>query len=460
MFHPLFSSGLRSCFIEAAELFALIESERTAQAGRVDLHGTWVDPEATATPNPSGRPLSCKIRVYALLGPNLPWRDILARHRATSPLRSWTTVVSTLLSWLLIGHLISLALKMLARLFPVMRQWDVRTLEPRSIRELLSLCHQGNLDYVKVVGYNNGVVHFGHRYAGKTIVSTVRCQRLTLSGRQTLKADCGATVRQSLDFLATHGKELFVVPNYSYVSLGTAFFVPIHGSAVDYSTVADTIRRVVLYDPESDRVIAADRDEPAFIDHVYNLNSSAVALRLYLLTKPKTAYFVHHETWENPSAGDIFGALADRGATNVEIRQAHSASSTVKVSRYYNDPGEASAPALELPRDALGRLWDRLEENPITSYLMHAVGRHVVWHAELFLTFQEFELFWRTHARLPLRKVQLRYLRRDGLTHSPFRDEDRVSADLFLFRWHRLRFQEYLKNTLPTVRTNPGKHSN
>ena len=131
-----------------------------------------------------------------------------------------------------------------------------------------------------------------------------------------------------------------------------------------------------------------------------------------------------------------------------------------RSARYYKELGETSSPALELPRDALGRLWDRLEENPLTSYLMHALSRHVVWHTELFFTPAEFDLFWRTHDQLPLRKIQLRYLRRDGLTHSPFRDEDCVSVDLFMFRRHRSRFLEYLKNTFSTVRTNPGKHSN
>ena len=144
----------------------------------------------------------------------------------------------------------------------------------------------------------------------------------------------------------------------------------------------------------------------------------------------------------------------------MEIRQPQAASESVRLSKYYNDLGETSSPALELPRDALGRLWDRLEENPLTSYLMHAVGRHVVWHTELFFTPEEFPLFWRTHHQLPLRKLQLRYIHRDNLTHSPFRDGDRISIDLFMFRRHRDRFQKYLADTFSTVRTNPGKHSN
>ena len=56
----------------------------------------------------------------------------------------------------------------------------------------------------------------------------------------------------------------------------------------------------------------------------------------------------------------------------------------------------------------------------MTSFLMHALSRHVAWHTELFFTPEQFEVFWQTHGQLPLRKIQLRYLRRDGLPHSPF----------------------------------------
>jgi hypothetical protein len=287
------------------------------------------------------------------------------------------------------------------------------------------------------------------------------------AGLSALKADCGTTVRNALDFLATKNQELYVVPNYSYVCLGTSFFVPIHGSAVDFSTVADTICRVVFYDPDSDRIVSARRDDPAFREHVYNMRSRVVILRLCLLTKAKSGYFIARQTLENPSAGDLYSALRDPSAANVEVRQARASSAKVTVARFYATPaaapksdiGNRPQAALELPRDALGRLWDRLEENPLSSYLMHAVGRHVVWHTELFFTPEDLDVFWRTHGTLPLRKIQLRYLRRDGLPHSPCREFDCVSADLFLFRRHRSLFLEYLKTTLPQVRTNPGKHS-
>jgi hypothetical protein len=435
--YPLVPERLRSCCIDGDEVFAAIECER--EKGDDHLFGGH--------------------RLYTLLGPNRPWRDLLARHGARGLWRACLTAFSALLALLCVGHLAGLILDLLARRWPALRRWNFDTLRPGSFRELLALYNPHNYRHLKVVGYNNGVNHFGHRYPGKTTVSTVACNRVARAGGGLLKADCGATVRNALDFLAGDGEELPVIPNYSYVCLGTSFFVPIHGSAADVSTVADTITRVVLYDPVRDRLIAARRNEPAFREHVYNLQADVLLLRLYLRVKPKSRYFVQRQTLEDPGSDEILSALGDSRATNVEIRKSHAASATVTVARYYNDPGETSSRLLELPRDALGRLWDRLEENPFTSFLMHALTRYFAWHVELFFTAEEFATFWESHRALPLRKLQLRYIRRDGLPHSPFRDHDCVSVDLFMLRRHRRRFESYLKATFPVVRTNPGKHS-
>ena len=290
-FYPLFPRRLSSCFLDGTEFFVAIEAVRLAERQHADAPNPGrdrrrhrprrprVDPSPPETgPTPSwgrtGRGATCWfVTVRGAWG------------------RSLTTAVSTILSWLLVGQVIGFVFTLLASRFPRMRQWNVHTLRPRSLRELLSLCHRHNIEHVKVVGYNNGVAHFGHRHPGKTIVSTVRCHRMAFAGPNTLKADSGATVRSALDFLARTDQDLYVVPNYSYVSLGTSFFVPIHGSAVDYSTVADTIRRVVLYDPDSDRIIAASRDDAAFREHVYNQQSRAVLLRLYILAKAKSTLF-------------------------------------------------------------------------------------------------------------------------------------------------------------------------
>jgi hypothetical protein len=433
-FYPLVPRRLRSCCVEGDELFAAIESERLAPAPR-------------------------RGRVFSVLGPNVPWKDLLAAHRARGFGPACLTAASFLLSLLLVGQFAGLILALLARRRPALRRWHFDTLRPGSLRELLALYNPYNHRHVKVVGYNNGVIHFGHRYPGRTVVSTVRCDRLRRAGPDGLKADCGATVRQALDFLAGTGQELYVIPNYSYVCLGTAFFVPIHGSAADFSTVADTITRAVLYDPVADRLIAARRDDPAFRESVYNLKADVLLLRLSLRVKPKSRYYVHREELEGPGSEELLAALRDTQATNVEARKSKAASDKVTLSRYYKGPGETPSPVLELPRDALGRLWDRLEENPVTSFLMHALTRHFAYHVELFFPAEDFATFWAGHRALPLRKLQLRYVRRDGFPHSPFREHDCVAVDLFMFRRHRRQFDAWLNRTFAVVRTNPGKHS-
>jgi hypothetical protein len=436
--YPLVPGRLRGCCLHSEELFAALETERHRSNDRAP---------------------SQHARVFTVPGPNRPWRDVLAQHRSTGPVSACLTAVSALPALLLIGHVAALVLTLLARRRPRLRSWICDTLRPRSIEELLALYNPYSYRDLKVVGYNNGVVHFGQSYPGKTIVSTVLCNRVARAGANILKADCGTTIRQALDFLAGYAQELPVVPNYSYVCLGTAFFVPIHGSASDVSTVADTLKRVILYDPLRDRLFAAGRDDPAFREYVFNLRADVLLLRVYVQVKPRSHYYIHRQTLKDPAAADLLNALRDAGAANVEIRKASAASDTVVVSRYYTDPGASRGPVLELPRDALGRLWDRLEENPVTSFLMHALTRHFAWHVELFFTAEELATFWQGHRSLPLRKLQFRYIRRDGMPHSPFRDHDYVSVDLFMLRRHRRRFEAYLKRTFRVVRTNPGKHS-
>lgn len=433
---------MRSCFVTDAELQTAIDTEQHAPTAR---------------------------RFTTVLGPNRPWRDLLREHRSPGVWSAGLTAVCFVLSLLLVGQLAALILDLLARWLPTLRRFNFDTLRPTSFEELLALYNPHNFRHVKMVGYNNGVVHFGHRYPGRTVVSTVLCNRIVRTRADIIKADCGATIRKATDFLAADEQELYVLPNYSYVCLGTAFFVPIHGSAADYTTVAETIVKALLYDPVSDRFILATNEDRVFRENVYNAASRLLVLRVWIRVKPRSRYFVHEQTLDNATSEQLLDALRDTCATNVEIRQSNALSGQVQIAKYYKAPIILPSPSgkavggedavLEIPRDSLGRLWDRLEENTITSFLMHALTRWLAWHVELFFTPAEFATFWSTHQVLPVKKIQLRYIRRDGLPSSPFCECDCVSVDMFMFRWNRSVFEAYLKQTFAVVRSNPGKHS-
>jgi hypothetical protein len=434
-FYPIVPARLRSCFLSGSALFTAIEQERNAQ--------------------------SIRSRIHTLLGTNLPWRQVLASNRSTGPFAKCLTLISSLLSLLMLGHFAGAFVSMLARRSPRWRSVNVQTLRPTTFRELRALNGPHNFRHVKIVGYNNGVNHFGHRYPGRTIVSTVHLKRVIGVGPGVLRADCGATVRKARDVALASSQDLPVIPNYSYVCLGTAFFVPIHGSASDYSCIAETITRVVLFDPADDRIIVADHGSEAFRHFAYDTESHVLLLRLYCRVKPRQSYFLRTQELDSPVASDLLNALGDTTAANVEIRKPSASGTLVKIFRYYTQAPDTASSASEIARDSIGKLWDRLEENPITSFLMHALTRHLAFHVELFFTPEQFEKFWETHRGVPLKKIQLRYIRADGLTNSPFRERDCISSDMFMLRWHRRTFEEYLARTFGpgTVRANPGKHS-
>jgi hypothetical protein len=430
---PLVPGCLKSCCVEGDELFAAIDRE-LATAGR-------------------------KRRTLTLLGANRPWRERLLEN-ARSPLAHlYVTLSRALLPLILFRQFAGFLIRFAAKRSPLVRPWHVDTMRPGSIKELLALYNPYNHRHVKVVGYNNGVVHFGQKFPGRTVVSTARCNRLARVNGRLGEFDTGATIRQAMDVLSPAGKELPVVPNYSYVSLGTAFFIPIHGSASTLSTVAETIEKVLLYDPLGDRCIVARRDDPAFGHYLYNLGAEVLLLRVYLQTKDKSRYFVTHREVANPTSKEVLACLQDKKASNVEVRKASSAAETVKISQYYTERAAGDGAALELPRDALGRLWDRLEENPITSALFHGLTRTLAYHVELFLSEQEFATFWDTHRSMPILKIQLRFIHRDGFPNSPFREHDCISADLFMRKKHKAAFDAYLREKLSAVKLNPGKHS-
>src|SRR5262249_21197272 len=150
------------------------------------------------------------------------------------------------------------------KLLPRLRRWKLIEISPKSTRELLALYNCYNYRHVKIAGYNNGSTHFGQKFAGQTIVKTTSCGHYHHVKGHAATFDAGVTLRRAIDIVDRAGKEFGVLPNYSYISVGTSFFVPVHGSASDCSTLGETIERVLLYDPAQERFHRASRQESAF----------------------------------------------------------------------------------------------------------------------------------------------------------------------------------------------------
>jgi hypothetical protein len=437
MFHFLslvLPSHFKGCCLEGNLLFEAIERELNSKDSR-------------------------KRRTFTLLGPNRSWREFFDLQGDQRPMPAFSRTCALILRFLLLGWLAGLFFHLFAWWIPRLRIWNFDTLRPASIQDLLTFYNKYNYQNVKVVGYNNGVRHFGQRYPGKTILSTVRCNRVAHLRDERARFDCGVTIRQAREFLISKDKDLHVVPNYSYVSLATAYFVPIHGSASEYSTLAETIEDVLLYDPKEDTFLKPARTDVEFGHHMYQVATHVLLIQLTLKTKSKTHYYRKKRKLKNLSSRHVLDFFKDERTANVEIRKAGAASKEVSVYHYYTFPPEGEAEALELPRDTLGSLWDRLESNAITAALFHGLTRRLAHHVELFLSADDFAVFWDTHNVLPLSKIQVRYIRRDGFPNSPFRDQDMISVDLFMLKKHKEAFHVYLKKTFRTARLNPGKHS-
>ena len=65
----------------------------------------------------------------------------------------------------------------------------------------------------------------------------------------------------------------------------------------------------------ADDQLGATRDDPAFREHVYNLGTEVLLLRLYLRVKPGSRYYLHREEWEGPDGSTVMDLAVTPGPT-------------------------------------------------------------------------------------------------------------------------------------------------
>jgi hypothetical protein len=453
VFSPLIHDRMTSTFVDGERLFRTIEAELIS---------------ADALRRPQLASFGSGFRELTLLGTRRSWRSVIPKRLNPGRLPRITRRLSSLLSAFGFSWILLQLLRFCQYFIPSLRQISFHTLKPRSYRELISLYTSHNCGDVVIAGYNNGVNHFGWDFPDRTVVLTTsipgrtRIQTVESPGRspaRILRADAGLTLNHCIRALKRAGLEFFVVPNYSWISMGTLFFVPIHGSGSRISTLGDTIDEVLLYDGDHDQFIRARRGDLLFRESMYSKNRHLLLLRMKLSVKPQSQYFVKRFKLQNPSAQEILDLFVDSEACNVEVRRSTASSDFVEVSKYYSDVSQGDQRLLEVPRDKIGQIWDRLEQTPVVSTLFHWFVRTFGFHVELFLTPEEFSVFWGQIGTLPISKIQLRRVLKDGIPNSACETGDRISADLFMTRRNRDGFCRFIAGHLPGVRTNPGKQS-
>ena len=427
---PILPSTVKGCFVQTDELVHCIEQVLT---------------DNSASP------------CLTLLGENRAWREELESRRS-GIFRHFGRVSGSALRLCGAGYLARSGVAALKKISPRARAFSFSTITPQSESELLALCNPHNADHIAVCGYNNGVSHFGWRFPGKTVVPTCHSGNTIRIDGNTVTVDAGVTLKRCIDELRHAGKEFFVVPNFSYIGMGTVFFVPVHGSGSEVSALGDTIEWVRFYDPATDRVVEANRGDDLFDESMYRLDTGLVLLQLRLRVRERASYFVQEFELTNPTAAEIWALFDDPETSNIEIRKNKADSDTIRVAKYYTSESDDEQ-RMEIPRDNIGRVWDRIEENRVSASLFHWFVRTLAFHVELFLTESEFEVFWDRHHELPVSKIQLRFAKRDGMKHSPFGQNDCVSADLFMTRGKRETFLDFVREFLPGVKFNPGKQS-
>jgi hypothetical protein len=398
-----------------------------------------------------------QVRRLTIPGRRYALQQLLNREQASSWLSNTAAALTTLAARCGARLLADLLLLILCRLGWSWARLLPQILNPRSARELLEIYNRWSWPDLQLAGWNNGVVHFGWKFPGRTVVSTAASGRCLRIGRETVTVDGGLPLKQVLLALQAAGRSLPVVPNFSWISMGTAFFVPVHGSGCRISTLGQAVVRALVYDASENRLLRLHRDTSEFRRMMYDRSRPLLLLRMTLQTQQPLKYSVREESLQNPAAEQLLLAFADPEAANVEVRKARAVDREVIVRRFDAEP--AVTGSAELPRDRLGSLWDRIEETPLAGRLFHWFVRSFAFHVELLMSPDEFRVFWQHHTRLPLAKIQLRRMLRDGIENSACCDFDCICADLFMLRGKRHVFTEFITEHLPTVRTNPGKQS-
>jgi hypothetical protein len=212
-------------------------------------------------------------------------RQLLSLQKCRSGLSHTMTAIAALAARCGGTLLADLTLRLLCRIGWSWARLLPQTVKPRSARELLEIYNHWSWPDLQLAGWNNGVVHFGWKFPGRTVVSTSASGRCLRPGTESVTVDGGLPLKQVLLALQKVGRSLLVVPNFSWISMGTAFFVPVHGSGCRVSTLGQTVVRALVYDAAENRLLRLHRRDSEFRRMMYDRSRPLLLLRMTLQTQ-------------------------------------------------------------------------------------------------------------------------------------------------------------------------------
>ena len=234
---------------------------------------------------------------------------------------------------------------------------------PSSERELRSFFnHRSN----KVIVVGGGAIReiFGLRTRERIVVSTRNLTQISgVAEDGTCRLQAGVTFAAALRSLRGQDRTLALLPNYSYVTLGAALAVPLHGMNAKCPTMAAVVERMSLIDLRTGRL--RQLQTQAEVAQWMHLEPDTVLyLSADVRTEPITRFVLRKTTLSARRCGEcayesLSRALRARQDKRIEVRCTSPPRFCLDGIRfvayeYDEDPGSK----MEVPRNFVGKLWD------------------------------------------------------------------------------------------------------
>ena len=272
---------------------------------------------------------------------------------------------------------------------------------PETEDEVISLCHTSNKNVV-IKGYDNKAKYYHEKspaqYTHVVLEHFNRVRRLDLE-KHVVGVEAGICFADLLEFLTRYNRWLANYPNYHYITAGACILCPVHGSSIQYPFMADLVQSFRYYDRRKDEIIELSRNDKEFDTITFNrdLINQIVVLTMDLRISNRVRYRLETEKLgiNELDFAQLFDSLDHDKHLEVRVnslRNPHAYVQTYSSIDYANESSERKG-LQAIKADAIGRKWNLMRRNFLTSVMTQVISRPYV-NFEWFFTREEFKRFW------------------------------------------------------------------